>query len=144
MKVVFDTSVLVAALVVPHPLHERALKWLERARAGEVEYLVAGHTLAELYAVLTSLPVSPRISPSMAWQLIDENVTRAATLIPLSITDYRVTIQRGADQGWGGGVIYDALLAQAAYKVRAQVVLTFNLDDFKRVWPGAAKALHTP
>lgn len=38
MKIFYDTSVLVAALVVAHPNHARALEWLRRARAGEHEY----------------------------------------------------------------------------------------------------------
>ena len=56
MKVMFDTSVLVAGMVEPHPMHERALPWLKRARSRDLEFFVAGHTLAELYAVLTTLP----------------------------------------------------------------------------------------
>ncbi|HEV2064753.1 MAG TPA: PIN domain-containing protein, partial [Thermoanaerobaculia bacterium] len=74
MKVLFDTSVLVAAMVEPHPVHERALSWLKRARVGDFEFLVASHTLAELYAVLTTLPVRPRISPEIASRLVQQNV----------------------------------------------------------------------
>ena len=57
MKTLFDTSVLVAAVVEPHPMHVRALPWLQRAKAGEIDFFVASHTLAELYAVLTTLPL---------------------------------------------------------------------------------------
>ena len=74
MKILFDTSVLVAAVVQPHPMHSRALPWLKRAKAGEYDFVVATHTLAELYAVLTTLPVKPRISSSTAWRLIQENI----------------------------------------------------------------------
>jgi len=31
VKVLFDTSVLVAALVAAHPAHDRAFPWLKRA-----------------------------------------------------------------------------------------------------------------
>ena len=44
MRVCFDTSVLVAAMVEP----ERALPWLKRAKATPAHFLVASHTLAEL------------------------------------------------------------------------------------------------
>ena len=37
MKILFDTSVLVAAIVEPHPMHGRALPWLQRAKAGEFD-----------------------------------------------------------------------------------------------------------
>ncbi len=74
MRILFDTSVLVAGIVEAHPMHERAGPWLERARAGEFEFLAASHTLAELYAVLTRLPLSPRIWPGVARRLIQANV----------------------------------------------------------------------
>ncbi len=49
MKILFDTSVLVAALVQKHPKHERALPWLSKAIRNEFEFIVSSHTLAELY-----------------------------------------------------------------------------------------------
>lgn len=66
-KVLFDTSVLVAALVKPHPAHTRAFPWLKKAKSGELTMIVSSHTLAEIYAVLTTLPVSPRITPDIVW-----------------------------------------------------------------------------
>ena len=59
MRIVFDISVLVAALVQPHPFHDRALSWLKRANAEEFDLIVSSHTIAELYAVFSTLPVSP-------------------------------------------------------------------------------------
>ena len=61
MKVLLDTSVLVAAMIEAHPAHERALSWLQRAKGKEITAAVACHTLAELYAVLTRLPLQPPI-----------------------------------------------------------------------------------
>jgi len=78
VKVLFDTSVLVAALVEAHPMHQRALPWMQRAKAGEITMVVASHSVAKLYAVLTALPVQPRITAALAWQLIHENIARAA------------------------------------------------------------------
>ena len=68
MRTLFDTSVLVAACIEGHPKHERALPWLSKAKAQEFEFVVSSHTLAELYAVLTTLPVKPRISPNVSWR----------------------------------------------------------------------------
>lgn len=64
MRLFFDTSTLVAAMVEGHPSHSAALPWLQRVKVDTG--LVAAHTLAELYAILTRLPVSPRIPPAMA------------------------------------------------------------------------------
>lgn len=63
MKVLLDTSVLVAGMVEAHPYHAQGMRWLKRVIQGEIQGIVAAHTLAELYAVLTALPVEPRIAP---------------------------------------------------------------------------------
>ena len=76
MKVFFDTSVLVAALVKLHPMHSQAINWLKRAKSHDLDMIISSHTLAELYAVLTTLPVSPKITPEMAWRLISEKHRR--------------------------------------------------------------------
>lgn len=144
MKVMFDTSVLVAGMVEPHPMHERALPWLKRARSGDLELFVASHTLAELYAVLTTLPVSPRISPGAAWRLIREDVITAAKIISISPSDYGAVIRRVADLGMSGGIIYDAIITKAAQKAQVDRILTLNPDDFTRAWPEGAILISLP
>jgi predicted nucleic acid-binding protein len=140
MKVLLDTSVLVAALVESHPMHGRAHPWLDRAIGGEFDWMVAAHSLAELYHVLTAYPVRPRISPGIARQLIQENVARKATVVALTATDYAAVIQRMATLNLAGGVIYDALILRAAERAGVDRLLTFNVDDFRRLWSeGAAK-----
>jgi predicted nucleic acid-binding protein len=76
--------------------------------------------------------------------LVRENVVTTATLVALSASDYRLVLQRMAELGLNGGVIYDALIAQAAQKARVERLLTLNLDDFKRVWPEGHAILSTP
>jgi len=144
MKTLFDTSVLVAAVVGPHPMHSRALPWLQSARSGEFSFFVASHTLAELYAILTTLPVKPRISPSTAWRLVQENVETSAKIVSLSSSDYGYTVKRMADFGLSGGTIYDALIARAAQKSGIERLLTFNANDFIRVWPEGEPIIHVP
>lgn len=134
MKVLFDTSTLVAALVEGHPFHASAYPWMEKAAAGEITFYVCQHSLAEMYSVLTTLKVQPRIFPEFAKRLIEEN-TKFARVVPLNSGDYRWCITRMANLGQPGGVIYDALLARAAMKIRADRLLTFDPDDFRRVLP---------
>jgi predicted nucleic acid-binding protein len=133
MRTVFDTSVLVAALVQPHPMHHRAFPWLKQAKAHEIDMIISSHTLAELYAVLTTLPVSPRISPDMAWRLINENIVKVASIISLKSSDYMTVIKELRDSGLPGGIVYDALLVQSAAKSNADNLLTFNVSDFDRL-----------
>jgi predicted nucleic acid-binding protein len=78
MKTLFDTSVIVASLVEAHPLHRRAFPWLKQAKEKDFELIVAGHTVAEVYAVLSTLPTKPRISPAVAWRLFHENIREGA------------------------------------------------------------------
>jgi len=49
MKVLIDTSVFVAALVKPHPLHSLALPWLKKAKAKEFELIVSSHMRSESF-----------------------------------------------------------------------------------------------
>lgn len=60
MKTLFDTSVIVAGVVESHPMHARCLTWLQRAKSRAIECIVVSHSLAETYAVLTTLPVKPQ------------------------------------------------------------------------------------
>ena len=80
MKTLFDTSIIIAALVESHPMHARASPWLKQAKTKAFEPVAASHTLAELYAVLSTLPIKPRISPAVAWRLIHENISRVISL----------------------------------------------------------------
>jgi predicted nucleic acid-binding protein len=144
MKVLFDTSVLVAGIVQVHPAHQRALPWMQRAKAGGFKFIVASHTLAELYAVLTTLPVRPRISPSTAWRLVQTNVGTSASLVPLSSADYRRTLREMAERGRSGGVVYDALIVSVARRMAVDRLLTLNAKDFLRIWPEGTEVITSP
>ena len=70
MRVFFDTSTLVAAVVEGHPAYALAFPWLRRVKAKTDVGVVAAHSLAELYAILTRLPVRPAIPPGIAREII--------------------------------------------------------------------------
>jgi len=144
VKVFFDTSVLVAAFVPAHPRHERAFERLRRARSGKDRLLTSAHNLAELYSVLTTLPLSPRISPAAAARIIRENLEAHAEIKPVTVADYRAVVRDLGDAGLAGGIIYDALACRAAIRAGAEVILTFNPKDFRRVWPNAGIRIEEP
>jgi predicted nucleic acid-binding protein len=133
LKILFDTNVLVAALIQPHPMHSRAFQWLKRAKTDEFILVISSHTIAELYAVLTSLPVSPKITPDMAWKLIHENILSNASIVSLLSSDYVATIKHLIDLGLYGGIVYDALILKSALKSGTNKLLTFNVSDFRRI-----------
>lgn len=139
-----DTSVLVAALVESHPAHPRCLPWLQKAHTTKADLFVSTHTLAELYAVLTRLPLQPRISPLTARVLIRDNIESVAHTVALTAKDYRNVLDSMANEGLAGGVVYDALSAHAARKSNVGKLLTLNESDFRRVWPDAGSAIAVP
>ena len=144
MKILFDTSILIAALVESHPMHGRAFPWLKKAKTKAFEMVVAGHTLAELYAVLSTLPIKPRIVPAVAWRLICENVEATGKIISLTPAEYWTVIKQVSQSGLAGGIIYDALIAEVAQKAQVEQLLTLNSEHFKRVWPAGENKIITP
>lgn len=144
MKTLFDTSVIIAAPVESHPMHARAFPWLKQAKSKKFELIIASHTLAELYAVLSTLPVKPRISPAVAWRLIHENIETISKIISLTAAEYSGVIKSLSESGLIGGLVYDALIARVAQKARVERLLTFNSDHFKRVWPGVENIIFNP
>jgi predicted nucleic acid-binding protein len=138
VSILLDTSVLVAAMVEAHPRHTSALPWLQRAKSKAETGLVAAHSVAELYAVLTTLPVQPRITPAVAQELIQHDVLDILEVVPLSAEDYARVIKQLSQCGIVGGATYDALILQAAVRAGADQIVTLNDSDFLRVAPDLA------
>jgi predicted nucleic acid-binding protein len=47
-------------------------------------------------------------------------------------------------QGVAGGVVYDALIAEAAMKAGAECIVTLNIRDFHRVTQGLPLSIREP
>lgn len=143
MRVLFDTSTLVAAMVSRHPRHKDAQPELERALDGGVTGLVSTHSLAEVFAVLTRLPLKPAIGPKTARMLLEANL-QGFEVVPLDGQDYFAVISRLEALQFTGGAIYDALIAQAALKANADELLTFNPAHFTRLGPDVTALVREP
>jgi predicted nucleic acid-binding protein len=139
----FDSSVLVAGLVEIHPHQARAQPWLDRMEAGEIAVALTAHTLAETYTGLTNLPITPRIEPCLALELIRDTAAHAR-IVPITEADYRRTIQRVAERGLVGGLVYDALIAGVAERLKVDRLVTFNVSHFRRVWPEGHDRIISP
>jgi len=144
MKILIDTSVIIAALVESHPMHQRAFPWLKKAKEHHFELIIASHTIAELYAVLSTLPIKPRISPAAAWRLVHENIEAIGKIVSLTAAEYSSVIKKIFERGLVGGITYDALIAKVAEKSKVEQLLTLNSDHFKRVWPDGEKIIVSP
>ena len=131
MKIFCDTTVLVAAFLQSHPHHNTARPVVERVKTAQDEGFVATHSLAEAYAVLTRLPGGNQVAPTVAWQLISENVLKDFTIVGLTSREYAETLEKAAANGVEGGKTYDALLLAAAAKSGAERIYTMNVRHFQ-------------
>ncbi len=141
MKVFFDTSVLVAAVVVPHAQHQRSLAVF--AAANRKTACCAAHSLAEVYATLTRLPGILGLNVDQALLLLD-SVAERLELISLEPSEYRHAIREAATGGMIGGTIYDALLGRCALKARATTIYTWNVTHFRMLGIDIAEKVRTP
>jgi predicted nucleic acid-binding protein len=144
VRVLLDTSVLVAAMIEAHPHHERALPWLQRIKARTDSGVVAAHSIAEVYAILTRLPLQPRISPRLAQQLIKQNILDVCEIIALTEGEYHTLVDHLAGENIQGGATYDALILHVAAKAAVDQIVTFNVDDFRRVYPSLTAKVVEP
>lgn len=135
MNVFFDTTVLIAASEQSHPHYTRARPALLRVAAGKDRGFIGVHSIAEVYAGLTRLPVQPRIHPTEATRIITENILPHFEVIPIGKKDYLDAVNAMGNGGWVGAKIYDALLLICAVKSGAERIYTFNLADFRQLAP---------
>lgn len=135
MRFLFDTSLLVAACVQSHPQHEESVSWLKKAHQKSIQMFICRHSLAEVFSVLTRLPVSPKISTDIARYLIQYNIVDHASIETLTVALYCSAMQRVSQLGLSGGIIYDALIVEAAIQAKVDHLLTLNFKDFNRLTP---------
>jgi predicted nucleic acid-binding protein len=145
VNIFFDTSVLVAASERSHNHYPRAAPALRRVAAGRDRGFMSTHSIAEVYATLTRLPVQPRIQPAEATRIIQENLLPHFELVAVRKQDYLEAIKLMSSGGWVGAKIYDLLLLLCAARCSAQRIYTFNLADFTQLAPpGLAGKICTP
>ena len=144
MKVLFDSSVLIAAFLNSHPKHTDSLPWLQKVKRKELEGVISVHSLLEVYSVLTSLPLSPKINSPLAFNLIKENILNDFELITYSTKDYIKLLENLSSSNILGGPSYDGLIMVVAEKSKADKILTLNVNDFIRVSPQFVRIVQEP
>jgi predicted nucleic acid-binding protein len=104
------------------------------ARTARRERLVIpASVLLESFSVLTRLP--QRLSPDDARSLLEGSFVKTAEIAVLTSDAAWSSIEDLSSRELGGGVIYDAAIARAAFQGGASVLLTWNVKDFLRVAP---------
>jgi predicted nucleic acid-binding protein len=144
MKIFCDTSVLVASAVRAHEHYSRAFNVIERIANQKDRGVIGVHSLAEMYAVLTRLPVIPRIQPAEAVKIVSDNIARHFRMQSLGAREYAASVLAAAENGVIGGAIYDVLLLAAARKAKPDRIYTFNVAEFRRLAPDLHDLIAAP
>jgi predicted nucleic acid-binding protein len=127
-----DTSVFVAAFWGDHPQHKSSVRLIKMAHKDSA--FCAAHTVAEVYSTMTRLPVKPPIPTEQAVLFIRQ-IRERFSVVALTDEEYFATVERLAERGLAKSYIYDGLIMAAAHKAAADVIYTWDADDFQRVAP---------
>ncbi|MCY7334328.1 MAG: PIN domain-containing protein [Pseudanabaena sp. CAN_BIN31] len=73
MKVLFDTNIIVAASIEAHPNHSVSLPWIQQVRSQKITGYISTHSIAEIYAVMTRLPLVKPLSPQQTYSRLRTN-----------------------------------------------------------------------
>jgi predicted nucleic acid-binding protein len=141
MKWLFDTSVLVAALLPDHPHHARSFPVF--ASATRKQAGCAAHSLAEAYSTFTRYPGKERMSAEAASLMVQE-IEHRFTLVWLDGDEYYAAIRRMAQMRIVGGAVYDGLVAECALKAGANHLYTWNVRHFDLLGPVIKKLVTMP
>lgn len=144
MRIFADTSFLVAALVENHPHHNRTKPWVDKITRKEIDLGISSHSIAELYAILTSLPIIPRIPPGTALQMITENIIPNTHIVEFKTLDYLKCLRLATEKGFHGGIMYDLLIGLGFEKFKSEGLLTFNHKDFIRIFSEKKEVVIVP
>ncbi|MBD2294790.1 PIN domain-containing protein [Anabaena sphaerica FACHB-251] len=143
MKALFDTNILVSAMIEAHPNHAISLPWIQRVRNKSISGYISTHSIAELYAVITRLPLPKPLSTQQVHDIIINNLESFHT-VDLESADYLQVLKNVTHLNITGGGIYDAIIAQTAIKANVDILLTFNSKHFIRLGKHIAQLVKDP
>lgn len=89
----------------------------------------------EAYAVLTRLPPQFRVSPSEAETVLRETIRENARLAPFAAESMWNFMTGTTALPAAGGAAYDAFIIQLLCEAGAEAIVTYNVDDFRRLSP---------
>ena len=73
-----------------------------------------------------------------------KQIRERLTLITLSEQEYVSALERASATAVVGSAAYDALIGACAVKAGAEVLLTWNVNDFLRLGSEVARLVRTP
>ena len=139
MKVV-DANVLLYAVNVDAPHHERCRRWLDDALSGQDTVAFSWIVLLAFVRLVTKVGLFPRLlSVDEAMDRVDAWLAAPAAVVVEPSPDHPHVVRRLLSEvGVGGNLVNDAHLAALAIEHRATIV-SFD-HDFER-FPGVSWTL---
>ncbi len=133
MRVLFDTSAVIALLIKNHDHHSAINKTYINLRSQNADFYIANHTIAELFRNLTSGRDYLNYTPKQTKEIIHTTVLEEFKLVNLDARDYIEVLDWMAAFNLSGAIVYDALISKAASTINAVYLVTFNAKDFQRL-----------
>lgn len=120
-----DSGVLVRALLTDHPQHNVCVKVISS------DAVSSCHALAEVFNTLTGFFKIPNDTAS---EMI-VSLTEAMEFEVVLRADYMGVIEEARRRGVQGGIVYDAIHAQVARRLKVERIVSYNVTNFRHVAP---------
>ena len=101
------------------------------------EFMTRRVSRAALLLALAMTPLASGISPAQAREMLVENFFEVAEIPDMTAHRCWAALDELSARSIGGGLLYDAIIAQSCFEAGAKVLLTWNVRDYLRVAPAA-------
>ena len=135
LKFGLDTSCIVPLLSAGHAQHVPTREAYAARRRRAEQPVTPVHVLLEAFSVLTRSPAPLYVAPEQARALLAGNFFDIADVPGISPKVCWAALDEFSARSLGGGLLYDAIIAQCCADADAKMLLTWNVRDFLRVAP---------
>lgn len=142
VKFGLDTSCIVSLLSAGHALHVTTRQAYAARRGRAEQPVIPVHAMLETFSVLTRSPAPLFVPPGQAREMLVENFSEVAEIPDMTANRCWAALDELSARSLGGGLLYDAIIAQSCFEAGAKLLLTWNVRDFLRVAPAALEIRH--
>jgi len=144
MKVLFDTSILVAAFVKTHPKHFECFSWIKKTMTEKIEACISVHTLLEFYSAVTKILKINKLDSNSTLKIVKKNIYPHLNLVTYTENDYKNILVKISELHITGGACYDFLITYAAFKQKVDFLLTLNKKHIENLSSGLNLSILEP
>jgi predicted nucleic acid-binding protein len=134
LKIGLDSNVLVETVAKHAPRHKVTADACARYRDAGAEFVLAEHAILEAFSVLSRAPEPLGVPPLEAYRALSQSFG-SAILAPVRAGLGWEAIRHTLLRGYGGGRVYDTIIALAVREAGAEIFLTWNIRHFLPIAP---------